>query len=45
VVALDELRNILVSSVVDIQFLNSAAAMQRFGGAAHQGPVIVVRLM
>ncbi len=45
VVALDELKGILTNSVVEIQFLNPAAAMQRFGGAAREGPVIVVKTM
>jgi len=45
VVALDELRKILVTGVIEIRFLNEAAAMQRFGGAARQGPVILVKTM
>jgi len=32
-----------VASVLDIRFLDAAAAMQRFGGAAREGPVILVR--
>jgi hypothetical protein len=45
VVALEELGGILTNSVVEIQFLNPGAAMQRFGGAAREGPVIVVKTM
>lgn len=43
VVSLDELRPMHVAGVVEIRFLSAAAAMQRFGGAAQQGPVILVR--
>jgi hypothetical protein len=32
-----------VNSVLEIQFLSVAAAMQKFGGAAREGPVILVR--
>lgn len=45
VVPLEVLRDIRVSAVVEVRYLNAAAAMQKFGGAAHQGPVIVVRTM
>jgi hypothetical protein len=45
VVALDELKNLAVRSVIEIRFLDAAAAMQRFGASAHAGPVIVVRTM
>lgn len=45
VVALEELKNVLVTGVIEIRFLNAGAAMQRFGGSAHQGPVILVRTM
>lgn len=43
IVAVDDLKNILVTGVVEIRFLNEGAAMQRFGGAARQGPVIFVK--
>jgi len=45
VIALDELKRIHVKGVIEIRFLSAAAAMQRFGGSAKQGPVIVVRTM
>lgn len=45
VISLDELKRIPVKGVVEIRLLSSAAAMQRFGGSAKQGPVIVVRTM
>lgn len=45
VLPLEVLRDIHVAGVVEIRYLNAAAAMQKFGGAAHQGPVIVVRTM
>jgi hypothetical protein len=45
VVALDELRSIQASTVVEIRFLNPSAAMQKFGGAAREGPVILVKTM
>lgn len=43
ILPLDELANIHVNSVIDIQFLSASAAMQKFGGAAREGPVILVR--
>jgi hypothetical protein len=42
VVSLDELASIPASSVMEIRFLTPAQAMQRFGGAAREGPVILV---
>lgn len=45
VVSLDELRTMHTAGVVEIRFLNAAAAMQRFGGAAQEGPVILVQTM
>lgn len=45
VVSLDELRTMHLAGVVEIRFLNAAAAMQKFGGAAQEGPVILVRTM
>lgn len=41
----DELKRLHVSGVVEIQFLSPAQAMQRFGGRAKQGPVILVRTL
>ena len=45
VVPLDYLRTMALAGVVEIHFLNAAAAMQRFGGAAQEGPVILVRTL
>ena len=42
---LEELRNIHVSAIIEIRYLNAAAAMQKFGGAAREGPVILVLTM
>ena len=38
----DELAQMRVRDILEIRFLNSGAALQRFGGAAFEGPVIVV---
>jgi hypothetical protein len=43
IIPLAELEHIHVNSVLDIRYLDAAAAMQKFGGAAHEGPVILVR--
>jgi hypothetical protein len=43
VIPLNDLRSIPSVGVIEIRYLEPAAAMNRFGGAAHQGPVIVVR--
>ncbi len=43
VISLNDLRNVPVVSIVEILYLDVAAAMNRFGGAANEGPVIVVR--
>jgi hypothetical protein len=45
VVSLDELSSMHATNVLEIRFLNPAAAMQKFGGAAHQGPVLLVKTM
>jgi hypothetical protein len=45
ILPLDELSNITAARVVEIRFLNPSAAMQRFGGTAREGPVIVVKTM
>jgi hypothetical protein len=42
IVSVDELAGISATSVVEIRFLTPAQAMQRFGGAAREGPVILV---
>jgi hypothetical protein len=44
-IALEELRGVLASTVKEIRFLNPSAAMQRFGGDAREGPVILVTTM
>ena len=44
-ISLDELRGVLAATVKEIRFLNPAAAMQRFGGDAREGPVILVTTM
>lgn len=43
--SLDELRSLHANGVVEIRFLSPAAAMQKFGGAAREGPVILVLTM
>jgi hypothetical protein len=43
IVSVEELAGINANTVVEIRFLNPAQAMQRFGGAAREGPVIVVK--
>ena len=43
IVSVDELAGINANTVVEIRFLNPAQAMQRFGGAAREGPVILVK--
>ena len=45
VLALDELKRLHVAGVVEIRFLSAAAAMQKFGGSAKEGPVILVRTL
>ena len=45
VTALDELRSIQASTIAEIRFLNPSAAMQKFGGSAMEGPVILVKTM
>lgn len=44
-IALDELRGVLAGTVREIRYLSPAAAMQRFGGDAREGPVILVTTM
>jgi hypothetical protein len=45
VVPVEELSSLRAGTVVEVRFLSPAAAMQRFGGAARQGPVILVKTM
>ena len=45
VVALDELRGIQASTIKEIRYLNPSAAMQKFGGGAREGPVILITTM
>jgi hypothetical protein len=45
VVPLEELGGIRAGAVVEVRFLSPAAAMQKFGGAARNGPVILVTTM
>lgn len=45
IMSVQELQSVHASRAVEIRFLDAGAAMQRFGGAARQGPVIVVRTM
>jgi len=42
IVSIEELAALTASTVTEIRFLNPAQAMQRFGGAAREGPVILV---
>jgi hypothetical protein len=43
ILPIQELANMHVNSVIEIQFLPTASAMQKFGTAALEGPVILVR--
>jgi hypothetical protein len=45
VVPLDALQSLHVAGVVEIRYLNPAQAMQRYGGASREGPVIVVKTL
>ncbi|MEP6731941.1 MAG: hypothetical protein ABJE10_14940 [bacterium] len=40
---LSDLSSVQANSVIEIRYLTAAQAMQKFGGQAHEGPVIVVR--
>jgi hypothetical protein len=44
IVPLSELENIHAGTVQEIRYLDIAAAMRQFGGAAREGPVILIRL-
>ena len=43
ILPLEELNNMHANSVIEIRYLNPAAAMAKFGGAAREGPVILIR--
>ena len=43
IISVEELAGLTASSVVEIRFLTPSQAMQRFGGAAREGPVILVK--
>lgn len=45
IVPVNELSGIRASTVKEVRFLAPAAAMQKFGGAAREGPVILVTTM
>ncbi len=45
VTALDELKSINANQLIEIRYLTPSQAMQKFGGSARQGPVILVRTM
>jgi hypothetical protein len=45
IVPIEELSSLRAGTVVEVRFLSPAAAMQRFGGTARQGPVILVKTM
>ena len=45
ILPLEELGNMHANEALEIRYLNPAAAMQKFGGAAREGPVILVRTM
>jgi len=43
ILPLEELGNIHAGTVLEVRYLSPAAAMQKFGGAAREGPVILVK--
>ena len=43
ILPVEELQNIHAGTVIEIRYLEPSAAMQKFGGAAREGPVILVR--
>lgn len=43
VAPIEDLQSIHAGSVLEVRYLNPAQAMQKFGGAAREGPVILVR--
>jgi hypothetical protein len=42
IIPVDDLSQMHVNAIIEVRFLNAGAAMQKFGGTAHEGPVIVV---
>jgi hypothetical protein len=42
ILPLQELANIHAGTAFEVRYLNASAAMQKFGGAAREGPVILV---
>jgi hypothetical protein len=44
-VPVEELQGIRAGNVVEVRFLSVAQAMQKFGGTARNGPVILVKTM
>lgn len=42
ILPLQELANIHAGTAIEVRYLNASAAMQKFGGAAREGPVILV---
>ena len=45
IVPIEELQGIRAGNVAEVRFLSIAAAMQKFGGTARNGPVILVKTM
>lgn len=45
IVPIEELQGIRAGNVTEVRFLSIAAAMQKFGGTARNGPVILVKTM
>ena len=45
IVPIEELTSLRAGTVLEVRYLTPAAAMQRFGGTARQGPVILVKTM
>jgi hypothetical protein len=45
IVVVEELSGIRASTIKEVRYLSPAAAMQKFGGAAREGPVILVTTM
>ena len=45
IISVDELRTMHVATVLEIRLLSVGAAMHQFGGAAREGPVILVKTM
>ena len=44
-VPIEELQGLRAGNVAEVRFLSIAAAMQKFGGTARNGPVILVKTM